>query len=249
MLKEKDEQVVAEPETTLPVHIGEKPISFERFASLSQPGPNLFQRILRVMEDVSYVQKEEKKVNNQYTFVSHDAVIAKLRPALIKHGIVVVPTVLEFKQDGNTTVVSYRVSFINAENPADFIQVDTLGYGVDPQDKGPGKAMSYAYKYAMLKMFCLETGDDPERDNIPRATGGGATEAPGKPKPTTPDLGVENYLLLLSKAADKGGLDEEMKTSVMNKYKGMASNMTFAAWKHAVEGAIEKIEKQATKPT
>jgi hypothetical protein len=31
-------------------------------------------------------------------------------------------------------------------------------------DKGPGKAVSYAFKYALLKVFCLETGDDPDND-------------------------------------------------------------------------------------
>ncbi len=50
------------------------------------------------------------------------------------------------------------------------------GYGVDgggfdrdgkekPQgDKGPGKAISYAFKYACLKLFCLETGEDADND-------------------------------------------------------------------------------------
>lgn len=31
-------------------------------------------------------------------------------------------------------------------------------------DKGPGKAISYAVKYAYLKAFALETGDDPDHD-------------------------------------------------------------------------------------
>jgi hypothetical protein len=194
---------------------------------------SIFQRILAVMAEVSYVQKEDKKVNNQYTFVSHDAVIAKLRPALIKHGIVVVPTVVDAKQEGNTTVCQYRVTFVNVDNPQDAVTIDTLGYGVDPQDKGPGKAMSYAYKYAMLKLFCLETGDDPEKDSINREP------APAK----GPDLGVEMMLKMLEKAANEHLADEEMRIAVVEKYKAMARNMGFAQWKFAVESAIEKIQK------
>ena len=38
------------------------------------------------------------------------------------------------------------------------------GYGIDPADKGIGKAISYSFKYALLKTFCLETGDDPDQD-------------------------------------------------------------------------------------
>jgi len=47
-----------------------------------------------------------------------------------------------------------------------FLDVPTFGYGIDPQDKGPGKAMSYGVKYGLLKALGLETGDDPERDSI-----------------------------------------------------------------------------------
>lgn len=50
---------------------------------------NIYQRIQAVMLDVDYVQKEAKTVNNQYRFVSHDAVVAAVRPALLKHGVVV----------------------------------------------------------------------------------------------------------------------------------------------------------------
>lgn len=128
---------------------------------------NIYQRLLAVMEAVGYIQKEDKKVNNQYTFVSHDAVSAKLRPALIANGILAVPSVKASSQDGNMTKVTMQVTFVNVDKPEDRVEVESFGYGIDPQDKGPGKAMSYAVKYALLKVFSLETGDDPERDNIP----------------------------------------------------------------------------------
>lgn len=127
---------------------------------------NIYQRLHAVMEEVSYVQKEDKKINNQYTFVSHDAVTAKIRPALIKHGIVAVPNVMEHNQDGNRTEVVVNLRFVNIDKPEDNVSVSMLGFGIDPQDKGPGKAISYAVKYALLKAFSLETGDDPEKDQI-----------------------------------------------------------------------------------
>jgi hypothetical protein len=40
----------------------------------------------------------------------------------------------------------------------------SFGYGIDDQDKGAGKAMSYAVKYALLKTLGLETGDDPDEN-------------------------------------------------------------------------------------
>lgn len=117
-----------------------------------------------VMSDLKYVAKEDKFVNGQYRFVSHDAVAAKVHPLLVKHGITVVPTVPEMRQDGNRTVARVLVSFVNVDVPTDAVTTEWWGYGVDTGDKGPGKAVSYAYKYALLKTLCLETGDDPDQD-------------------------------------------------------------------------------------
>ena len=127
---------------------------------------NIYQRILAVMGELHYIQKSDKKVNNQYTFVTHDAVTQAIQPLLVKHGIAMVPSVSGWSQDGNRTAVDVTVSFINADKPTDYVEVRTFGFGIDPQDKGPGKAVSYATKYAVLKTFVLETGDDPERDSI-----------------------------------------------------------------------------------
>lgn len=124
----------------------------------------LSQRLIAIMNDLHYIQKGSKMVNNQYRFVSHDQVSSAVHPLLVKHGVLVIPTVEESKQEGNRTEVKLLVSFANADNPEDSFHVRYFGYGIDSGDKGPGKAISYAYKYALLKVLCLETGDDPDQD-------------------------------------------------------------------------------------
>lgn len=155
---------------------------------------NIYQRLAEVMKTVGYVQKEEKKVNGQYTFVSHDAVTAKLRPALIDNGIMPIVTVKASAQDGNRTEVTILVKFVNIDKPEEVVEVESFGYGIDPQDKGPGKAVSYAFKYALLKTFCLETGDDPERDNIPHQP------------PALSDNELEDFRLAIREADDMESL-------------------------------------------
>lgn len=128
---------------------------------------NVYQRILEVMRDLSYIQKGKKEVavgSQGYRFVSHDQVTAAVHPLLVKHGIVVIPTVDEVTQETNRTRVTLSVAFVNVDSPQDHVIVKYQGYGIDGSDKGPGKAISYAYKYALLKTFCLETGDDPDKD-------------------------------------------------------------------------------------
>jgi hypothetical protein len=126
--------------------------------------PNIFQRIRGVMSELDYVQKGEKQVNGQYRFASHDQVTAALHPYLVKYGIVVIPTVEEMTQENNRTVVKLAVVFRNCDSPIDAFHVHYYGYGVDSGDKGPGKAISYALKYALLKTFMLETGEDADND-------------------------------------------------------------------------------------
>jgi len=127
---------------------------------------NIFQRMVQVMGEVDYVPKESKKVNGQYTYASHDAVKKALHHPMVKAGIYMKSTILEMTQDGNRTDVKMEITFYNIDNPEDRIIVEYRGYGIDSQDKGVGKAISYATKYALLNAFCLETGDDAERDLI-----------------------------------------------------------------------------------
>jgi len=124
---------------------------------------NIHQRLLEVMNVVTYIQKEKKQGMN-YSIVSHDKVTAKVRPALIGAGITYYPVHITATQEGNRSQCIMVTRFTNADDPTDFIDVHSFGQGIDTQDKGPGKAQSYAVKYALLKVLGLETGDDPDLD-------------------------------------------------------------------------------------
>jgi len=127
---------------------------------------NVYQRLAEAMREVTYIEKAAKG-GMPYRAVMHDAVTAKVRPALLEAGIVYHPANLSYKQDGNRTEVELTLRFVNIDDKADFFDVPSLGYGNDGQDKGPGKAISYAVKYGLLKAMGLETGDDPDKDDIP----------------------------------------------------------------------------------
>lgn len=131
---------------------------------MPEKSKNVFQRILAIMEELNYIQKGDLKVNGQYRFVSHDDVTEKVHPMLVKHRVLALPTTTYCKQEGNRTEVRLEVAFVNVDEPTDRFSVEFPGFGVDQSDKGPGKAISYALKYAFLKTFCLETGEDPDKD-------------------------------------------------------------------------------------
>ena len=138
----------------------------------------LYRRILAVMGACTYVRKDTKVsgFGGGYSAVSHDAVMAKIRPYLVEHGIVPIFTTNSVSydrfqvmgksgpRDVNRASAHVTLTLINADNPADRLSIDGFGQGDDAGDKACGKAVSYACKYAILKAFMLETGDDTDHD-------------------------------------------------------------------------------------
>lgn len=193
---------------------------------------NIAQRLNAVMAEVDYVQKQPKKDGMQYSYVSHDAVTKLVRPILQAHGVVYYPRNLQVSQNGNRTEAIFTVRFENIDDRSDYIDVETVGYGVDNQDKGPGKAMSYGVKYALLKALGLETGDDPEKDQGP--------EADYKPD-AFPGCITEAQWKELVEKADKAGADKQRLAN----YLGVRSLRELPLDKlDAAEAAIAKKAKQ-----
>lgn len=229
---------------------------------------NIHQRLLEVMKEVDYIQKENKKVNDQYTFVSHDAVTAKVRPFFVKNGILVVPTIKSHDKEkvitgydkfnkvdkvGLLSVIVMQIDFINIDDPKDRITVEYIGYGIDGGDKGVGKAVSYAVKYAYLKVLGLETGDDPERDNIecqasclPKEK---PSTAPIQKLPEKPESNEEKQTLLdaIEKATSMSEVQEKYdKAKLWATQKN--DKVFFAKIKEITAKAKSKLEGEPNEP-
>ena len=130
-------------------------------------GKNIFQRISAVMQDVQYLAKDDQIEfgKTKYRAISEEKVTTTIRKSLITHGIVIVPVKQEHSKDGVLTTVDVTYRIQNIENENDYIEAVSSGTGVDTQDKGVGKAMTYAYKYLLLRTFAIPTGEDPEKES------------------------------------------------------------------------------------
>lgn len=135
---------------------------------------NIYQRINEVRRLCPYIKKN-KEVSGAGTYmaVTHDHVTAELRPYLIEQGIVIVPRLVSSHvADTGTFTKSnipiiryearYEIDFVNMDDPQDRVTVPIESHALDQGDKAPGKAASYATKYAALKLFSIETGDREE---------------------------------------------------------------------------------------
>ena len=138
---------------------------------------NLYQRINKVMSELSYIKKGGtiSMGKGSYKAVLHDDVTAALHPLCVKHGLILMPEMIDTEVSRYKVVNSYgkeseryetkttaKVTFINMDNPEERIFTTAMAHGFDPGDKSPGKAYSMAVKYCYLKAFMLESGDDEE---------------------------------------------------------------------------------------
>lgn len=144
---------------------------------------NIFEKMLAIENEIRRVQKNLKVEmgKGSYKAVSEGDILEAVKPLEEKYKVFSYPvlrkiietnvltTVKEY--NGNKTEsnqlfmrieVTYR--FVNAEKPEEYVEVMSYGDGVDSQDKAPGKAMTYADKYALMKGYKIETGDDPDQE-------------------------------------------------------------------------------------
>lgn len=144
---------------------------------------NIFQRMAAISVEMATVGKNLTVGDgkNKYKAVSERDIIDAVKPLEAKYGVYSYPisrrvlesNLLESEStyNGNTTKkttfmtrieTTYR--FVNMDKPDEFIEIISFAEGIDPQDKGSGKAMTYADKYALMKAYKISTGDDPDQE-------------------------------------------------------------------------------------
>jgi hypothetical protein len=137
---------------------------------------NLYQRINEVRKAISYVKKDKSVSTGagSYKAVTHDQVTGMVRQHMVEFGIVSYPILVEsasLPKEVNTQMeiakqfryeATYDFVFVNIDEPSEAITIRIQAHAMDNADKAPGKALSYAKKYAILKLFEIETGEDEE---------------------------------------------------------------------------------------
>lgn len=114
--------------------------------------------------------------NSSYKAISESAVLNNIKPLLKKHGLVLFPVEVNIVEDfkefqgkyGDTqrfmSTLHCKYKIVDIET-GEFELLESVGYGADSQDKGSGKAMTYAYKALIQKTFCLFSGEDTDNDH------------------------------------------------------------------------------------
>lgn len=211
---------------------------------------NIYQRLHSIMSELERVHKTDGKNGLKYDFVSHDSVSSAVQPLFVKYRVFPASQFTTIKQDGNRTELEMYITFVNIDRPTESVRVDGFGYGIDTQDKGPGKAYSYAWKYAIMKALCMRTGDDPENDNVDhKPTNNGATgtkfisDKPSAPKSKWTQVDgciseAQGRLIWAKMLNSKKVAKEELQTFLNEQ----GWKMINAIPKNCLEGVIKYVE-------
>ena len=126
---------------------------------------NLYEKMNAIMDEVQYLAKDDRVEfgNTKYKALSEEKVTGIMRAELVKHKLLVFPIQQTASRAGQITHVDVVYRLLNVENPEEYIDIASCGDGADSQDKGSGKAMTYAFKYMWLRTFALPTGEDPDK--------------------------------------------------------------------------------------
>lgn len=131
--------------------------------------PTLVERLVAVKREIGAVGKADRNAQQGFNFRGIDAVLNAVAGPFMKHGIVVYPRLQALDKGTattsggkvmNTVVVEVEYVFTDGE---DSIKVITPGEAFDSGDKCVAKAMSVAYRTALIQALSLPT-DEPDPD-------------------------------------------------------------------------------------
>ena len=136
--------------------------------------PHVYRAINSITSALSKVGIAKLRANlqDQYLFRSIDDVVGHLAPLLAQHRLCILPRVLRREsvdrpgEDGTALVGVHVLVAYDLVSCRDGSRhtVTASGEAVDPSDKATAKALSAAYKSAMLQTFCIPIGGSEEPD-------------------------------------------------------------------------------------
>ena len=142
--------------------------------NLVGPTGHVYGAINAVMADLaaSGIGKDRRNQQQNFMFRGVDDIYNALSRLLSKHRLCVLPRHILRSAEERTAKSGGSLMFVVVEAEFDLVSavdgsrhvIRTFGEAMDSGDKATNKAMSAAYKYAMVQAFCIPTEGDNDAD-------------------------------------------------------------------------------------
>lgn len=131
----------------------------------------IYEAIIGIMSDMPAISKD--RTAQGYKFRGIDDIIIVLNPLLVKYGVFITPKIIgeikreerESKSGGSLFISIVTMSFTFHAADGSSIESITVGEAMDSSDKSCNKAMSAAFKYALLQTLAIPT-DEPKDSEV-----------------------------------------------------------------------------------
>lgn len=205
---------------------------------------NIYQRIDAITAELAVVGKNltvQTGKAGSYKAVGERDIIDAVKPLEHKYGVVSYPVSREILDDealesestynGNVTKkttfyikIRTKYRFVNIDKPEEYIETETISDGIDSGDKGGGKAMTYGDKYALMKVYKISTGEDPDQKASEE------TDYKRPEKNTLIEYASEAAIKTITKMVEKAGLsmDKVLKKPIEELTADEAAKMIIA---------------------
>lgn len=137
---------------------------------------NIAKAILEVMKEVTNIEKKMNVGSGSFTYkaISDSMVRSQIKDAMVKNGLLIVPTGVSAKtttdrwdeggKSKQSILTEATTTYLLIHESGESIPLAGYGQGVDTQDKGAGKATTYALKNVLLDTFLVIKGEDMDTD-------------------------------------------------------------------------------------
>lgn len=133
---------------------------------------SIVKKLAEVKGAVDRIAKNGHNDHFNYDFATESDIAAAVRKEMAARSLMMFPNVVNTqwekvpRKNGETKLCTLTVEFtIEDGDSGETRRFTVLGQGEDSLDKATYKAMTGAEKYALLKLFMIPTGDDPEKDS------------------------------------------------------------------------------------
>jgi len=206
-------------------------------------GPlSIFQIFAAVKREVSAVGKGSENKQQGFMYRGVDAVVNAAAPALDRHGVITAPglkkldyAIVEIGSNRTRMAhVQVEVTYTFWGPGGDSFSVTVPGEAMDSGDKATAKAMSVAYRIALLQSLNLPTTDpDPDRDSYERS--------PARPQQLPDDSPWRGRVAAVQSGDDAERVRDDVRRLVAD---GQIDGDTARLVKDLLDARMEEVREQ-----
>lgn len=220
----------------------------------------IHQRMVAIIAELPAIGKTQFNEQQKFHFRGHDDVLNALTPLLAKHGVVIVPNVIDRVTEQRTTQrgsvmfeVNLHIEYSFYGSAGDHIVGSAWGEGTDMGDKATMKAGTMAFKAMLNQAFAINTAEGAEHDTdkstVEESVRQGQTTGTGgqQPKPAmATDEDVETFLGELAAAGfDREAWDRDTLTPHKLEWEGVRSDWLANARRDLQNAIAKKAEAES----